>query len=283
MNRRRFLRDAAQVGTGVGVGGVLLGKEVNGPAIPATSANQPAESDLSKPLGTSLLRLDGQWLIATDEKNTGRDKHWFAAPVSDARTTRVPSIIQEVYPGFHGVAWYWRDFRAPIHPYSQGRYLLHFERVDYLAEAWVNGLYVGGHEGGETPFVLDITDAVKPREKNWLAVRVLNPTNDPIDGVVLKETPHQCKNLPYVNGGTYDYGGIVGSVELVMVPAVRLENLYAGPDWKTGKIRIQATCRNTLHQRIQGLLHVSVAPASTGADSPANSPSPRPAAGRYND
>jgi hypothetical protein len=270
MNRRRFLRDAAQVGTGVGVGGVLLGKEISGPTIPTTSASQPVGSELSKLPGTRLLRLDGQWLIAVDERNTGRDRHWFAAPVADARTTRVPSIIQEVYPGFHGVAWYWREFLAPINPYSQGRYLLHFDKVDYLAEAWVNGIPVGGHEGGETPFVLDITDAVNPKEKNWLAVRVLNPTNESIDGVVLKETPHQCKNIPYVNGGTYDYGGIVGSVELAMVPAVRLDNLFARPDWKTGKIRIQATYRNTLHQTIQGLLQFSVAPASTGQTLEAN-------------
>jgi hypothetical protein len=211
-----------------------------------------------------VLRLDGQWLMATDERNEGRDKHWFAAPVSDARTTCVPSIIQEVFPGFHGVAWYWRDFVVPLHPYSQGRYLLHFDAVDYLSEAWVNGVQVGGHEGGEAPFVLDITEAVNAGEKNRLAVRVLNPSNESIDGVVLKETPHQCKLIPFVNGGMYDYGGIVGSVELAMVPALRLENLFARPDWKTGRIRIQATYRNALHRGLQGLLQFSVAPASTG-------------------
>ena len=44
MNRRRFFRDAAQVGTGVGVGGALLGKEINGPTIPTTSASQPGRT-----------------------------------------------------------------------------------------------------------------------------------------------------------------------------------------------------------------------------------------------
>lgn len=276
MNRRRFLKDAAQVGTGLGVSASALGIEIPGPTKPTAKKNQQAgktvqdgeglapESERGERSATSLLRLDGQWQIATDRRNEGRDKHWFEAPVADARITRVPSIIQEVFPGFHGVAWYWRDFVAPVHPCSQGRYLLHFDAVDYLAEVWVNGVLVGRHEGGETPFVLDITDAARPKENSRLAVRVVNPANESIDGVALKETPHQCKMIPYVNGGMYDYGGIVRSVELQMVPAVWLESLFARPDWKTGKIRIQATCRNTLPRTVRGLVQFSIAPASTG-------------------
>lgn len=40
------------------------------------------------------------------------------------------------------------------------RVLLTFGAVDYLAEVWVNGRPVGGHEGGETPFTLDLTAAL---------------------------------------------------------------------------------------------------------------------------
>ena len=49
--------------------------------------------------------------------------------------------------------------------------MLRFWAVDYLAEVWLNGRRVGAHEGGETPFVLDVTDAIKPGEGNRLAVR----------------------------------------------------------------------------------------------------------------
>jgi beta-galactosidase/beta-glucuronidase len=77
---------------------------------------------------------------------------------------------------------------APANPYPAGRYVLRFWQVDYLAEVWLNGMSVGGHEGGETPFVLDVTSHIKPGEKNHLAVRVLNPTLQPIDEIVLNET-----------------------------------------------------------------------------------------------
>ena len=54
--------------------------------------------------------------------------------------------------------------------------------MDYAAEVWVNSTPVGGHSGGETPFVLDVTQAIKPNATNRLAVRVLNPTHEAIEG-----------------------------------------------------------------------------------------------------
>ena len=40
--------------------------------------------------------------------------------------------------------------------------------------------------------------------ENLLVVRVLNPTNEPIDDVILKQTPHRNKVAPYVTGGSYN-------------------------------------------------------------------------------
>jgi hypothetical protein len=210
------------------------------------------------------MLLDGEWLIATDPQNVGREMRWDRGPVAEAKTTRVPSIIQEVFPAYHGVAWYWRDFVAPARPHADGRYLIRFGAVDYIADVWVNGVQVGRHEGGETPFVLDMTEAVKPKANNRLAVRILNPANEPIDGFVLAETPHQNKAVPYVNGSGYDRGGIMESVELSCVPGVRIENLYVRPDWKTGRIEVQATVRNATPATARGHLTFSVAPAAAG-------------------
>jgi beta-glucuronidase len=115
--------------------------------------------------------LDGQWMIATDPENVGRTQKWFQGPTAGARSIRVPGILQEAFPGYHGVVWYWRDFHAEANPYAKGRYLLEFDVVDYRAEVWVNDVYIGSHEGAETPFVLDITDAARSNASNRLAVR----------------------------------------------------------------------------------------------------------------
>lgn len=44
------------------------------------------------------------------------------------------------------------------------------EAIYSYAEVWLNGKRVGSHEGGATPFELDLTDAAKPGQKNELCV-----------------------------------------------------------------------------------------------------------------
>ena len=100
----------------------------------------------------------------------------------------------------------------------------------------------GGHEGGETPFEVDVTKAVRRGRQNLVAVRVLNPTNEPIDGVVLGQTPHDNRRIPHKFGAAFNIGGITGPVELVIVPAVR----GGGPVHSTGAC--QGRCADQHHR-----------------------------------
>lgn len=211
----------------------------------------------------TVISLEGSdWVIAADTNNTGRAAAWWKAPRTDAKPIRVPGILQEALPGYHGVVWYWREFKAPTNSYDGGRCLLRFDAVDYLADVWVNDAYVGGHEGGETPFRLDITDAVNPGEKNRIAVRVLNPRADAIDGFVLVETPHRNKVPTGITAGSsYNSGGIIEPVEVFWVPSVRIDDVYVRPDWKTGRVRIQVTVTNTRMMSIRGRFQFVIAPA----------------------
>src|SRR5580698_8829218 len=205
MERRRFLRDAARVGAGLGIAGTLSIDQVAAAALHESGQARTGSSAVVLP-GTPVLRLDGEWSIAKDPENVGRAEQWFKSDLRGSSPARVPGVIQEAFPAYHGVAWYGRSFTAPANPNPQGRYLLRFGAVDYLADVWVNGIHVGGHEGGETPFVLDVTEAIGPKVDNRLTVRVLNPGNNPIDGIVLDETPHQHKRIPYSAGLVSDYG-----------------------------------------------------------------------------
>ena len=214
---------------------------------------------------TIVQSLDGpDWRLATDPKNAGRSEHWFEAPRTNAVQTRVPWIIQDAFPGYHGVAWYWRSFAAPANPHPQGRFLLRFWAVDYTAQVWLNGQSAGQHEGGETPFTLDVTEFLKPGQTNSLAVRVVNPAHERIDGLVMGETPRQARVVPYSAGAAYNHGGIAGSVELLVVPVLRVEDLFAQADPKTGVIRIQARVRNAAAAAFRGRVEFSAAPAASG-------------------
>lgn len=225
-------------------------------------------ADASSPASQSSMVVsldgDGAWWLAPDPANAGREARWWEGPRPEARPTKVPWIIQATFVGYHGVAWFWREFTPPPNPHRDGRYLLRFWAVDYLGDVWVNDVHVGTHEGGEDPFVLDVTAAVKPGQVNRLAVRVLNPTNQPIDGIVLAETARRNKTAPYSPGSDFNYGGITDSVELFVVPPVRVEDLFIRPDAKTGVARLEVNLRNAGPTAAPVTVSFVMAPAASG-------------------
>ena len=213
-----------------------------------------------------MQTLTGTWKLAADPDNIGREQRWFDRVQVEAQDAPVPGVIQQVFPGYHGVAWYWHTFELMrgVAASPDERVSLQFGAVDYLAEVWINGSYAGTCEGGETPFEFDITDALKKSGPNLLAVRVLNPTNDAIDGYVLKQTPHRCKVVPMKNGATFNSGGIVYAVQLCIVPAVHIEDVFVQPEAKSGQIAVTVTVYNSQDVSSAGQIAASVTPSTSG-------------------
>lgn len=72
--------------------------------------------------------------------------------------------------------WYERRFTVPAS--WKGRdVLLHFGAVDWQAEVYLNGIQIGCHSGGYTPFSFNITPFLDGREQT-LSVKVWDPTDD---------------------------------------------------------------------------------------------------------
>ncbi|MBS1852535.1 MAG: glycoside hydrolase family 2 [Acidobacteria bacterium] len=256
MHRRRFLEFVTQVGASVGVGTSLLDPpavQALGPAALA-EPTQSATSRISPPIS-----LDGEWLLATDPSHAGMQEQWWRAPRKEAKPAQVPWGIQGTYPGYHGVVWYWREVSFPSHPYPGGRYLLKFWDVDYLAEVWVNGISVGRHEGSQAVFVFDVTQAAKPGAGNQICVRVLDPTKEPIEGVVDGEAPHGCWT-----GSSLRSGGILDSVELLLTPQVRIADIAAFPQAANGQIQLKITVHNAGPKAAPAQLLLTCAPAASG-------------------
>lgn len=55
-------------------------------------------SGSNKSYSSKVISLDGQWLLAIDPENVGRDQQWGNEPVSGAKETKVPWVIQEAFP-----------------------------------------------------------------------------------------------------------------------------------------------------------------------------------------
>ncbi len=70
----------------------------------------------------------------------------------------------------NAAAAYFRTFELSSKPAGR-RFKLRFSAVYSLCRAWLNGVEIGGHEGGFVPFEFDVTDAIKSG-RNTLAVSV---------------------------------------------------------------------------------------------------------------
>lgn len=55
--------------------------------------------------------------------------------------------------------------------------MLNFGAVDWECEIWVNGIKAGSHQGGFTPFSLNITPCLRGTDDNRITVRVYDPTD----------------------------------------------------------------------------------------------------------
>lgn len=127
--------------------------------------------------------LGGEWDFAITDVGTTR-----VADVDFDRRIIVPFPPESPASGVHengflGAVWYRRTFdRRDLEQAGLDdglrRVLLHLGAVDHAASVWLNGCLVATHEGGQTPFTADLTDAVDLEGENTLVVRATDPPED---------------------------------------------------------------------------------------------------------
>ena len=217
-------------------------------------------------INTLLFPLDGEWQICKDPDNSGIQNKWYAHTPEECIGAVVPGVIQDSFIEYHGLAWYYKNFSPENNPHKNGRYLLRFHEIDFAAEIWLNGKKAGSHEGLEEIFSIDVTDIITPNQTNLLAIRVLSPANEPIDGMILNELAVGRRRYPEPYDNAYATGGIIGSVELLITPEIYIDDIHAMPDWKSGEIKIETRLAITksVGENKQIILKISGAPATGG-------------------
>lgn len=115
---------------------------------------------------TDWLNLNGNWDFAFDDSKRGLIERWpeNGLPQALRHKIEVPFVFQSPLSSIHvneqhDYVWYSREFEFK-QPGPDKQVLLHFGAVDYVAQVFINGAFVGQHSGGETPFSFDITEAL---------------------------------------------------------------------------------------------------------------------------
>ena len=71
----------------------------------ALPAALPAARSSTGDSYTQVVSLDGlNWLLSLDPDNDGRNRGWTKTPANSAKPVKVPWVIQDDFPDYHGVA-----------------------------------------------------------------------------------------------------------------------------------------------------------------------------------
>lgn len=160
--------------------------------------------------------------------------------------TTIPLSWQDWNPSDWQKVWdYRRQFDLPELDRNL-RYFLHFDRVMAGAYPMLNGHALPCHLGGYLPFEYEVTNLLR-QEKNQLTVTV--------DSRWLSAPPSGSVRGP----DSIDYllpGGITGSISLLAVPSIYIQDVYARGEniletHRHLKITVQINTASPLPQKIQ--------------------------------
>ncbi len=195
----------------------------NGIPVPTFDWQPRPRIDLDGPWRVERVELDVEQTMGNRELTLAQieaaagERHLPEHDDSDWELSSVPGTTNPPPDGEEGGAWYRRTFEVPA-DWAGRAVTLRFGSANYVADVWVNGTWIGYHEGGSTPFAFDLGPVVKPGGSNTLAVRVHTiPLGTRRDVV------------PWGLVDWWNYGGLTGSVWLEAAPAVHLARVDVVP------------------------------------------------------
>lgn len=186
-----------------------------------------------------MVDLTGTWSFRYDDDDVGLRQEWWQSAWGDAcRQIVVPYPPESERsgigdPSFHPVVWYQRDLSNL--PIDGERTLIRFGAVDFHATVWVGNVCVGQHEGGSSPFAVEVDTAwLLSLESPLLTVRAFDHPTD------LEQPRGKQGWLPEPNGIWYKRTtGIWQPVWLESVPAIHIEHVHWVFDVDSSAVRFE--------------------------------------------
>lgn len=127
----------------------------------------------------SWQSLNGRWDFAPDPTQSGVERGLANDSAEWPSAINVPFAWETSASGIEShwlsCGWYRRSIEVPS-AWNGSRVVLHFGAIHHAATVWVNGIEVGSHIGGYTPFEIDITKSLS-EGRGTIVVRVDAPVD----------------------------------------------------------------------------------------------------------
>jgi beta-glucuronidase len=168
-------------------------------------------------LASTRIDLNRDWQFRIDAHGVGEASGWQEHQPEQTESVNVPHTwnIGE-HDNYLGKAWYFRTFEMPMQS-PDLRVELHFGATFYSSRVWLNGVEVGGHDGGYTAYSLNVSSHLLTT--NYLAVEIDNRiTEETIPGFAMRQqVPHDAWY------DWWDYGGVVRDVWLTVAGPIEIQ------------------------------------------------------------
>jgi len=168
--------------------------------------------------------LDGKWQVILDWYGNGSTQaiasnrqvagknEFLEFSFDNSQTLSVPgdwNSQRAELKYYEGIMWYKRDF--DYHKKSGSKVFLDFQGVSNRCEVYLNGTWIGNHEGGFTPFKFEVTAKIRSG-KNLLVLKVDNQRRE--------------NAIPALKFDWWNYGGITRSVSLTERPEAYIADYF---------------------------------------------------------
>ncbi|MBB3108920.1 beta-glucuronidase [Paenibacillus phyllosphaerae] len=173
-----------------------------------------------------LQECEGEFIAASAD--TGWAEHGLPLP-ENRLTGEETAHAAETYED--GV-WYQRTF--VVDGLAAGKsYTLKSLGINYVADIWLNGQWIGYHEGGFTPFAFHVTSFLR-EGVNDIRIRVDNPPWGSRDDII-----------PAVAGTDFfNYTGVIQDLYVEVTSAVHVVRVDVVPITTCGRLKVRAVIEN---------------------------------------
>ncbi|HYQ59353.1 MAG TPA: hypothetical protein VEP89_18555 [Draconibacterium sp.] len=164
----------------------------------------------------------------------------------------LPDSTGDIRGDYIGVSWWSNTFEVPSNLEGK-RLIIGFQSVNLRAEVFVNNKLVGYDVIGNTPFDVEITDAVNFDDINYLDIRITD-----IGGTFSWDDERALawgdNLIPSVHG----FGGITGKVNLYATDDIYIDDIYVQNQPNPEEVKVITSIENTENNELAGTVNLKI-------------------------
>jgi beta-glucuronidase len=177
-----------------------------------------------------LVSLDGIWNFELEKSANGiESEQVWKRNISSALQVPVPASYNDIFVDSKirdhvGWAYYQREINVPA-SWTKRRYFVRLDAATHQGRVYIDDQFVAEHNGGYTPFEVDISQLVKPGHSCRLTVAVNNELSWQTIPPGRIEVLKNGRRKQHYQHDFFNYAGLARSVWLYSVPEVFIKDL----------------------------------------------------------